>query len=76
MFVFFKILSAGAPDFKNLLSFITYNCAAYYIKKYKQRNISDGSSIKTSIISRCIENDSATETGSNERKKEYIFTYF
>lgn len=75
MFVLFKILSAGAPDFKNLLSFITYNCAAYYIKKYNQRNVSDGSSIKTSI-SRCIENDSATETGSNERKKEYIFTYF
>lgn len=51
IFVFFKTLSAGAPDFKNLLSFITYNCAAYYIKKYKQRNVSDVSSIKTSIIS-------------------------
>lgn len=45
------MLSAGALDFKNLLSFITYNCAAYYIKKYKQRNVSDGSSIKHSIIS-------------------------
>lgn len=76
IFVFFKIWSAGAPAFKNLLSFIKYNCSAYYIKKYKQRNVSDGSSIKNSIISVAQKMILQLKSGSNEKKKGIHFHIF